>query len=442
MPNEAGQYAGGILSLLGGLAVGYRKKQLEGEALQNKRDYEDNVKPGVDAAIERGDTGWLKTNEPTLRKFHTKDVLDLNMRSAEASSQAQKIQRFTQGVQTLHSMMNPGQPDQQAQGMQQPTQQPMQDAGALGNPAAPTNVQPTQPAQAPQARQNVFDQMGIMPEVSMDTKGNMSLRTQQKPKEPKRSADEMKADAMATIAQNAAPNDPVGQAKSFLTQSVDLIRAGHVPNSLEANTAYGITESAHKAFPDDVQARSKYIVAASQAAKQYQEEHDPRLRIEQNRYDLSVRQYNRELNNDKENVRAKAQERLDTEINQIEARVAQNQGLMLKAEPTLVDAIKTGVGMKSNKYKAAGEIQTNISRDQEQLTRLQQLRASAAQGQNPAPTATPANPGGPPTAMTAPGGIPASIPVPPGKMRIRNNTTGKIELYPIMETPQGYSRLQ
>jgi hypothetical protein len=133
------------------MAVGYRKKQLEGEALQQKRDIE-SIQPDFGAAVERGDSNWIRVNEPTLKKYWTKDVIDLHKNTAEANSQAQQMKRLAATIHAIESATG-GNAGQLAQ-------QPAQDISALGNPVAPTNAAPANamPTDQPVNEMNVTGQ--------------------------------------------------------------------------------------------------------------------------------------------------------------------------------------------------------------------------------------------------------------------------------------------
>jgi len=273
--------------------------------------------------------------------------------------------------------------------------------------------------------------MGLQPEISTDAKGNVMFKTTPKAKE---TPEETKAKMMSVIAQDEAkglPPDqqPVAVAKSFLRQSVDLVRAGHIPNSLEGAVAYGINESAAKAFPDDPQARSRFIVGASMAAKTQMEKNDPRLQIQQNDYDLRVKQYNRELNNDNVAVRDKAAARLDTEINRVTQQIDRNQKLLQKSTPgigTFAGSLVGTAGAKQT-YKTFADLQTQIAADQLQLTRLKAVQ-EAAQGNvtvgGPGAPQAPVGPGTPNPA--APQGT---------KVRLKDGRTGVIK--PGYAIPEG-----
>jgi hypothetical protein len=238
-------------------------------------------------------------------------------------------------------------------------------------------------------------------------------------------------------------------AKSFLRQSVDQIRAGHIPNSLEANTAFAITESAHQAFPDDVQKRAQYITAASQAAKTYMEQNDPRLQIQQQRVDLELKRLNQAYASDNARERDRAAAQNDLAINRLESQLARSESLLKAAEPGWIDSLASTFGSKKAKAKEAnfGALQTDVANYRSQLNQMLGLRNSArpAPGQPAAPTGAPAastGTGGP-GAMAAPGGMPPNDPtLPRDKMRIRNNKTGQIMRYPVGEVPANYSRVQ
>lgn len=144
----------GILAVLGGMALGKRREEAQAAEDQLKRD-QAILAQDFNAAVDRGDTDWIRVNEPTLKKYWTKDALAARMGTAETNTAQKQMERTMQALGAVIDAQNKGAPGQGPA----PTGAPQ----GTGVPPLPLGPQPpgSIPGMQGTPEENIYEPTGI-----------------------------------------------------------------------------------------------------------------------------------------------------------------------------------------------------------------------------------------------------------------------------------------